>query len=308
MTPVSVVVPTGNRPTMLRRTLRSIAAQRPVGAGHRHPVAEVIVVFDQSPPEKSLAFEFSDFDVTILQNAHRPGRAGARNTGIAAAGSTWIAFCDDADWWAPTKLRDQAATADRYPGADFIVGNIAVVTGRRRTVRTAGMDQIHFEDLLRDRIISAHPSTFVVRSKAVTDHLGLFDEQLPGGFAADYDWLLRAARQTPIAVAPQTVTFVEAPAKSSSGGRWAMLDQALLQLVDKHPEFHQHPQGMAQITGRRAFAQAAMGDRRRAFDTMRSTFGLNWKEPGAYLSVPVALGVVSGDRMVRVASRFGRRI
>ena len=91
---IGVVVPTRNRPGLLRRTLAAIAAQDYPG-----PVSTV-VVYDQSTPEAGLPAS------RVLTNSRTPGLAGARNTGILALDTDGldtelVAFCDDDDEWAP---------------------------------------------------------------------------------------------------------------------------------------------------------------------------------------------------------------
>ena len=54
--PVSAIVATHDRPELLRRAIRSIAAQE-------IPIGEVIVVYDGSQPDYSLVGEFPDAPV-----------------------------------------------------------------------------------------------------------------------------------------------------------------------------------------------------------------------------------------------------
>src|SRR6266581_3685634 len=89
---IGVVVPTRNRPSLLRRTLAAIAAQDYLGK------VRTVVVYDQSPPDPDLR------GVKVLTNSRTAGLAGARNTGILALDTDLIAFCDDDDEWAPDQL------------------------------------------------------------------------------------------------------------------------------------------------------------------------------------------------------------
>ena len=108
---IGVVVPTRNRPELLRRALASIAAQDYPG------VLRTVVVYDQSEPDPTLGVE-------VLTNARTPGLAGARNTGILALDTDLVAFCDDDDEWAPDKLSAQVAAMD--PASDVTTCAIEV--------------------------------------------------------------------------------------------------------------------------------------------------------------------------------------
>jgi glycosyltransferase involved in cell wall biosynthesis len=109
---VSVVVPTHDRPHLLRQTLCSIIRQCDVDL-------EIIVVDDGSPPGQveRVVDSLADDRVWVLRNDAPHGVSGARNRGVAAARGEWVAFCDDDDLWAPDKLRSQLdATDDVSPG------------------------------------------------------------------------------------------------------------------------------------------------------------------------------------------------
>jgi GT2 family glycosyltransferase len=68
------------------------------------PPHEIIVVVDHQP--KLLRWATETFDgVTVIENSGPPGLSGARNTGVAASTSAFLAFMDDdavaaADWLA----------------------------------------------------------------------------------------------------------------------------------------------------------------------------------------------------------------
>jgi glycosyltransferase involved in cell wall biosynthesis len=133
---VSVVVPTRDRPELLAVALRGICQQQSV------PI-EILVVDDGSADPAavdSVVSALTDPRVRILrpQGAAARRSAGvsaARNRGLAAAGGDWVAFCDDDDLWAPTKLASQLAALDRtghrwaYVGAVDIDRAGAVVKG-----------------------------------------------------------------------------------------------------------------------------------------------------------------------------------
>ncbi len=298
---VTVIIATRNRPELLRRALRSVEDQSV-------PVLETIVVFDQSPPDLDLIDEFPGANVRVITNTRSPGLAGARNSGLAEAAGQWIALCDDDDAWTEDRLERQKEIIDSDPAVDFVVGGITIAYGDRRVVRQTELSSITFDDLLRDRVMEAHPSTFLVRRRAIADYIGLVDEELPGSYGEDYDWLLRAARIKPVAVAPTPIAFIQWHTNSYYTNKWAMIDRALGFLLEKTPEFDRDPRGKARIMGQRAFAQAAMGRRKQAFSTARKAIRLDWREPRLVLTLVVASKLVTAERLVKWANSAGRGI
>ncbi len=299
---VSVVIATRDRPELLRRAIDGIRAQR-----HDDDV-EIIVVFDRSEPDRSLETEPGQSPrIVVTGNDRTPGLAGARNSGIDKAANAWIAFCDDDDEWLPGKLQAQFDAVDATPGA------IAACTGvliRYRDVDTPRLpraDRLGFDDFLRDRMTEVHPSSWLVRRQSLVDDIGPVDEDLPGSYGEDYDLLLRTARVGAIAVAPQPLIRVWWHGGSYFFERWKTIDDALDHLVDKYPELHRHPDGLARIRGQQAVARAAMGQRRRALVTVGQILRLRPTEKRWPLALAVAAGLPA-DRALAWAHRLGRGI
>jgi len=98
---VSVVIPTRNRPDLLRKALDSVLAQT-------FADYEVVVVVDgpDAPTEELLAAE-PDPRVRFHVSAVAQGGGAARNEAIRRANGHWIAFLDDDDLWMPRKLERQ---------------------------------------------------------------------------------------------------------------------------------------------------------------------------------------------------------
>ncbi len=296
---VSAVIATRNRPQLLRRAIAAMLAQ---DGSH---LLEIIVVFDQSDPDESLAEMSSETPIRIMSNTRTPGLAGARNTGMEAAEGSWIAFCDDDDVWATDKLEQQHRAAASNPDTDLVVGSVVVTYGEKRIARKTDLKTIDLTDLLRDRIMEAHPSTYLVRRSAI-EQWGYVDEELPGGYAEDYDWLLRAARVKAVLVVSEAVSEIEWHPASYFGNRWEAIDSALGFLLEKTPEYENEPRGLARIVGQRAFAQAAMGQTRRSLGNAWKTFRLDWRQPRAYIVPVVASRIISADRLVKWANATGR--
>ncbi|MEV4757160.1 glycosyltransferase family 2 protein [Micromonospora sp. NPDC049559] len=323
---VSAVVPTRDRPELLRGALAAIDAQEYPGR------IETIVVYDRCAPDLSLERDDARRPVRVLRNAGTPGLAGARNTGIRAATGELVGFCDDDDEWLPGKLAAQVA-ALRATGAEFACCGIRVRYDDREHDRVLPLERVPFAALLRDRLTELHPSTFLVRRDALLGHgepggsapdgaeppgtgpdgigpdgIGLVDERIPGSYAEDYEFLLRAARRKPLVNVPEPYALVRWHRRSYFTGRWETISAALEWLLARYPEFATSPPGLARLTGQIAFARAAGGDRRAALHWARRTLARNPREPRAYLALAVAGRVVPPDLLLRVLHRRGRGI
>ena len=87
--------------------------------------------------------------------------------------------------------------------------------------------------------------------------------------------------------------------------RWKTIDQALGYLLEKFPEFAEHPRGHSRVLGQRAFAAAAVRDPR-ARSLIRETLGADWRQPRAYLALSVWTRLLPADQVVAALNRRGR--
>lgn len=204
----SVVVPTRNRPELLRRAVESICAQN-------YRWHEIIVVDDGSS-ETDVGrcreeLQALDSRVRLLYlGRHRRGRgpAYARNIGAWAAQGEFLAFLDDDDEWVDPDYLGHAheALVANSPGGDLLFANQAAVPvsgGAEQLLwlqalagklRERGLEPTHgcfpveVEDLARYQGF-CHLNTTIVR-RAFFDQLGGFDEYLR--YEEDLDFYLRA--------------------------------------------------------------------------------------------------------------------
>ncbi|MFC0005284.1 glycosyltransferase family 2 protein [Micromonospora siamensis] len=300
---VSVVVPTRDRPELLRAAVAAILAQEHPGE------VEVVVVYDQSEPDRSLT-ELSrpGRTVQVITNGRTAGLAGARNSGVLAATGELVAFCDDDDEWLPGKLAAQVAALAAAPEAEFVSCGIRVRYDGNTVDRVLDRDRVTLDALLRDRMTELHPSTFLIRASALRDGFGLVDEEIPGSYAEDYEFLLRAARSAPLVNLRTPYVLVRWHKRSYFAQRWDTISEALQWLLERYPEFAGQPAGQARVTGQIAFARAASGDRKGALSWAGRTIRSNPREPRAYLALAVAGKVVGADAVLRTLHKRGRGI
>src|SRR4051812_8093484 len=106
---ITVVIPTRDRSRLVRRALDSVARQR-------YPAAEVIVVDDGSSDDTVDAIMRMGMAVRVIEGGGR-GASVARNAGVSAARTGWIAFLDSDDLWHEDHLATLAAAIEETGGA-----------------------------------------------------------------------------------------------------------------------------------------------------------------------------------------------
>jgi glycosyltransferase involved in cell wall biosynthesis len=269
---------------------------------------ECVVVFDQSDPDLPWPELPPERRLVLVPNQRTPGLAGARNSGILATTGELVAFCDDDDEWLPEKLARQVGRLLATPGAAVSTTGILVRYQDRTITRLAPTILVTHRQLLRSRLTELHPSTVLARRRQLLEDIGLVDEQIPGSYAEDYEFLLRASRLAPVLAVPEPLAVIHWHQASFFADRWRTIIAALIYLVDKHRELRQEPSGLARIYGQIAFAHAALGERAQARRWARRTLSLNRRERRAYLALAISLGLVRATTVARIANTAGRGI
>jgi GT2 family glycosyltransferase len=122
MTPspdVTVVVPAHGPSPFLAEAVASALAEAP---------AEVVVVEDGTE-----GVDADELGVRLLRLA-RVGRSRARNAGVEAARTPFVAFLDEDDVCLPGRLERQHAVLERFPDATMAYGRVVVVDAARRPI------------------------------------------------------------------------------------------------------------------------------------------------------------------------------
>lgn len=283
--PVGVVLVTHNRPELMRKTLASILAQDYAGD------ISVVIVFDRSEPDTTLIQDDPHRRVQVMANARTAGLAGGRNTGILELDTDLVAFCDDDDTWATTKLAHQVDRLHQHPDAEFVTTAMRVIWGDSTTVRLADRSEVTIDDLARSRMAMLHSSSFLFRRAAMIDGFGLVDETLPRSMAEDWDLLIRAARRQPIHHVDEPLIDVLWGQTSYFNDAWHDKNVAHKMLLDHHPEIRADKVGAGLQYGKLTFGYAAVGERKLALHYARQALATNWKEPRTVLGLLVAAGV-----------------
>lgn len=184
---VSVIVPTRDRPALLRKALASIRALE------GPDLCFEILVGDNgaSPETKPIVAEFGGIYLPIS----REGPAAARNAALRAATGEFFAFLDDDDEWTPQNIRPHIAIFDAKPDIAAAFGQIVYVTpddlrpiGEPWPEKWPGARKL-FVTMLG----GYYPQLGATVARAsILASIGLMDESLIGD--EDWDWQLRIAR------------------------------------------------------------------------------------------------------------------
>lgn len=119
---ISVVIITRDRSESLLETLRKMTAL---------PEAIDIVVVDNGSSGDATAQVCRQFPQVRLLSLGRNLGAAARNLGVEAAGTPYVAFCDDDSWWEAGALATAVSYFEQYPRVGLIAGKVLVGPDRK---------------------------------------------------------------------------------------------------------------------------------------------------------------------------------
>ena len=185
---ISVIIPTYNRRHTLSRAIDSVL-------GQAYQAAEIIVVDDGSSDGTSEWLRENFPTLQLLQHSNK-GVSAARNRGIKAAKTNWIALLDSDDEWLPDKLEKQVEALKQNPEMIFChteeiwIRNGVRVNQMKKHKKYGGFI---FENCLD--ICRISPSSALFHKSLLAD-VGNFDEDLK--LCEDYDLWLRITAKFPV--------------------------------------------------------------------------------------------------------------
>ena len=186
---ISIITPSFNQAAFLERTILSVLEQD-------YPNLEYIVIDGGSSDgsvdiirkyENRLAFWVSEPDL---------GQTHAINKGLKRATGDWVAWQNSDDIFYPGAFMRVAQAAIRSAKTELIIGDINLIDEKDSVIREMCYVRPTYESLLAEGMVLTNQAAFWRRS--LHDRIGWLDESLHYGF--DYEWFLRALRETNRAV------------------------------------------------------------------------------------------------------------
>lgn len=218
---VSVILPTYERGDVVGGAIKSILAQT-------YSSFDVLVVDGGSTDETRAVVEsFDDTRVRYLRRSEPAGPSAARNAGVRATESEFVAFIDSDDRWPSDKLHRQVKAIRTSEAAAVAYTGVSKGEGEPRTRDGVSGDA---EQAVKEMAVPTYTSTLMIR-RGVFEQVDGFDESLP--CFEDWDLCLRLAADHDFRYVPDTTVEKGTPGDSISG-RPDRLSAAVQRLCRKH--------------------------------------------------------------------------
>lgn len=194
---ISVIIPTYNRSSFLKRSIESVLSQT-------YQNFELIVCDDGSNDNSFEIIKKYLSKITYIKQSNK-GVSAARNLGIKVSSNPYIAFLDSDDEWQKDKLSKQADFFNKNPQSLLVhtdeewIRNGKIIN-KKLIHQKSGNDL--FEKSLNLCLIS--PSS-VCMKKSLFTKFGLFAEDLPA--CEDYDLWLRLTAFINVDFIPEKLTI-----------------------------------------------------------------------------------------------------
>ena len=185
MARVTAIVPVYNGAATIAEAIDSALAQS-------YRDLEVIVVNDGSTDATAEVLRRYDGRIKVIDRKNG-GIAAARNTGVAASQSEYLAFLDCDDIWAPAMVERTVAALDDNRDCLLAYTNCAVIDSDGHDLRSAlvgaGVDHAPTLDEMLSRLWPIMPSAVIMR-RSTFDTCGGFSEEFRSyGFEDVIFWL-----------------------------------------------------------------------------------------------------------------------
>ncbi len=189
---VTVVVPTFNRPIMLRNAIQSILNQS-------YQNFEIIVVNDAGEDVRNIVQSFNDERIKYISQPQHRGSAATRNIALKNASGTYICYLDDDDFFLPHHLETLVNFLDNNSHYKFVYSDALRVHQVRiqNNYVNVKQDIPYSRDFDRVELLFGNyiPILCIMHYRDILDEIGVFDETLTTH--VDWDLWIRISRKYP---------------------------------------------------------------------------------------------------------------
>ena len=180
----AVIIPSYNRPDMLKRALASVYVQTVLPS-------QICLTIDEPEDGEKYAF-LADYDdaLQVTYSGGGFGGAKARNVGLDQVGDVdYVFFLDDDDEWLPEKIEKQVDLLERRPDAMGVTCDCYRCIGDSRSV--VSRDEQKINRYVKLWNFTGGFSCFGVRWKGILREMRLRDELAS---AQDFEYYIRVAQ------------------------------------------------------------------------------------------------------------------
>lgn len=204
---VSVIIPTYNRPTYLRRCLESVLNQT-------YKNIEIFVVDDNNPEtearietEKIMNEYVNGKNVTYLKHNFNKNGSAARNTGWKHSSGKYITFLDDDDEIDESKIQKQVECLEKLDeswGACYTAYKLIKEYGRNQISTENRSGDCYVDALMRTMFMGSGSNLFL--RKKVVDEIGGYDESFQRN--QDIEFLVRVLENYKLAYVDEVLLTI----------------------------------------------------------------------------------------------------
>lgn len=218
---ISIVIPTYNRPELLKKAIQSVLDQT-------YTNFEIIIIDDSSTKDNEKNIKsFNKKNIIYIKNKTRKGGGYSRNIGIKKAKGEFIAFLDDDDEWMPQKLEKQLKAFNNPKLGIVVCYSLDKRYDRVRISKPP--ENVDHKYLLKSFNLSS-TSTYMVK-KEILDKVGYFDTKLPS--AQEYDLALRITKYYTVKTVPE-ILMIQHASKNQISENWNKKIRGILAIYNKY--------------------------------------------------------------------------
>ena len=259
--PISIIIPTHNRPHLLPRAVQSALNQT-------HQNLEVIVVDDASKERADLP---DDPRLRVIFLEKNVGGAGARNVGTKAALGRWVTYLDDDDYLLPHMVEISLSTLQKTTANP----PVAVISGLQKVDETGKAIATRIPPALSPKGShffletpepgrSFHTKQTLVVERDLVLKIGGWDETFRSRVHSEF--FLRLNPQCTLIGLPSVTYHLLSHSTERVSGNPELRQESFHRLIKKHQDvFINHPKMFAEFVYKHAVTSSEMGQQKAAF-------------------------------------------